>query len=134
MPVAVSGISTAIAIAAGQRHSVALLSNGTVMSWGSNEEGQLGSGSKALKSTIPVAAKALTGVTAISAGGEFTLARLSNGTVMAWGAGAEGQLGNGKKVKSTPAANTASRGWAAAKSRRGAATSTVSSEAAALEG
>jgi alpha-tubulin suppressor-like RCC1 family protein len=100
VPVAVSGISTAIAIAAGKRHSVALLSNGTVMSWGSNEEGQLGSGSKALKSTIPVAAKALTGVTAISAGGEFTLARLSNGTVMAWGAGAEGQLGNGKMAKS----------------------------------
>jgi alpha-tubulin suppressor-like RCC1 family protein len=100
LPVSVSGISSAIAIAAGKEHSMALLSNGTVMSWGSNEEGQLGSGSKATKSTIPVAVKGLTGVTAISAGDQFGLARLGNGTVMAWGAGGEGQLGNGKKVKS----------------------------------
>ena len=100
VPVAVQGISTAIAIAAGRQHSMALLSNGTVMSWGSNEEGQLGNGSKATKSTVPVLVKGLTGVTAISAGGQFSLARLSNGTVMSWGAGDEGQLGNGKKAKS----------------------------------
>jgi alpha-tubulin suppressor-like RCC1 family protein len=101
VPVAVPGISGAIAIAAGKQNSLALLANGTVMSWGSNEEGQLGSGSKALKSTVPVAVKGLTGVTAISAGGQFGLARLSNGTVMSWGAGDEGQLGNGKKAKSS---------------------------------
>jgi alpha-tubulin suppressor-like RCC1 family protein len=100
VPVAVSGISTATAIAAGKVFSLALLSNGTVMAWGSNEEGQLGSGSKALKSAVPVAVKSLTGVTAISAGGQFALARLSNGTVMSWGAGDEGQLGSGKKAKS----------------------------------
>jgi alpha-tubulin suppressor-like RCC1 family protein len=47
-----------------------------------------------------VLVKGLSGVTAIAAGGEFSLARLSNGTLMAWGAGEEGQLGNGKKAKS----------------------------------
>jgi len=99
-PIAVQGISTAIAIAAGKEHSLALLANGTVMAWGSNEEGQLGNGSKATKSTVAVAVKGLTGVTAIAAGGQFSLARLSNGTAMSWGAGEEGQLGNGKKAKS----------------------------------
>ena len=100
VPVAVSAITTAVAVAAGKEHSMALLANGTVMSWGSNEEGQLGSGSKATKSTVPVAVEGLTGVTAIAAGGQFSLARLSNGTVKSWGAGDEGQLGDGKMAKS----------------------------------
>jgi alpha-tubulin suppressor-like RCC1 family protein len=104
-PGAVSGLAGVVAIAAGKEHSLALLSNGTVMAWGSNEEGQLGGGTKATKSTSAVAVKGLSGVTAIAAGGEFSLARLSNGTVMAWGAGEEGQLGDGKRVKSaTPMA------------------------------
>jgi alpha-tubulin suppressor-like RCC1 family protein len=99
-PIAISALSGVVAVAAGKTSSMALLSDGTVMTWGSNEEGQLGNASKALKSTSPVLVKGLSGVTAISAGGQFDLARLSNGTVMAWGAGLEGQLGNGKKAKS----------------------------------
>ncbi len=100
VPVIVSGLVNVVAIAAGKEHSLALLSNGTVMAWGSNEEGQLGSGAKGTKSTFVVAVKGLSNVTAIAAGGAFNLARLSNGTVVAWGAGEEGQLGNGKKNKS----------------------------------
>jgi alpha-tubulin suppressor-like RCC1 family protein len=105
VPVAVSGLASVTAIAAGKQHSLALLSNGTVMAWGNNEEAQLGSGIKASKSTVPVLVKGLSGVTAIAAGGAFGLARLSTGALMAWGAGSEGQLGNGKKAKSaTPVA------------------------------
>jgi alpha-tubulin suppressor-like RCC1 family protein len=100
VPVAVSGLTGVTAIAAGKEHSLALLSNGTVMAWGNNEEAQLGSGVKATKSTVPVLVKGLSGVTAIAAGGAFSLARLNAGTLMAWGAGDEGQLGNGKKLKS----------------------------------
>jgi hypothetical protein len=98
-PVAVKELAGVTAISAGGEHSLALLSNGTVMAWGNNEAGQLGNGKNA-KSNVPVAVKGLTGVTAISAGGEHSLALLSNGTVMAWGANAEGQLGNGKNAKS----------------------------------
>jgi hypothetical protein len=44
-PVAVTGLEGAVtAIAAGWGHSVALLANGTVNSWGKNVSGQLGSG------------------------------------------------------------------------------------------
>lgn len=100
VPVIVSGLVNVVAIAAGKEHSLALLSNGTVMAWGGNEEGQLGSGAKGTKSTFIVAVKGLSNVTAIAAGGAYNLARLSNGTVVAWGAGEEGQLGNGKKAKS----------------------------------
>jgi len=100
VPVTVSGLTNVTAIAAGKEHSLALLSNGTVMAWGTNEEGELGSGVKGLKSTVAVSVKGLSNVAAIAAGGEFNLARLKDGTVMAWGAGSEGQLGNGKRSKS----------------------------------
>jgi alpha-tubulin suppressor-like RCC1 family protein len=100
VPQIVPGLSGVSAIAAGKEHSLALLSSGTVMAWGNNEVGQLGSGSKAAKSAIPVVVKGLSGVTAIAAGGEHSLARLSSGTVMAWGGNGEGQLGNGKMANS----------------------------------
>ncbi|HXP38590.1 MAG TPA: hypothetical protein VN817_12570, partial [Solirubrobacteraceae bacterium] len=92
------------AIAAGDEFSLALMTNGTVLAWGANEEGQLATG-KTTRVTAPAAIKGLSNVTAIAAGGEFALARLSNGTVMSWGAGTEGQLGDGKFGKSlTPVA------------------------------
>ncbi len=103
VPVVVTGLSNVVAISAGREHSTALLANGTVMAWGCNEEGQLGIKTKGPKSTTPVAVKGLSGVTAIASGGDFNLARLGNGTVMAWGAGEEGQLGDGKRGKSITA-------------------------------
>jgi alpha-tubulin suppressor-like RCC1 family protein len=95
VPVAVLGLSGVKALAAGGYHSLALLSNGTVMAWGDNESGQLGIGSSVESVDTPVAVKGLTGVKAISAGANFSLALLSNGTVMAWGENESGQLGNG---------------------------------------
>lgn len=41
-PVAVSEVSSATAVAAGTRHSLALTSSGAVKAWGSNEYGQIG--------------------------------------------------------------------------------------------
>ncbi len=95
LPVAVSGLSGVTSVAAGGRHSLALLSNGTVMAWGDDEAGQLGDGG-ATFSSVPVAVTGLTGVKAIAAGANHSLALLTNGTVMAWGENEESQLGNGK--------------------------------------
>ncbi len=92
--VAVSGLSGVTAIAAGGNHSLVLLSNGTVMAWGVNGNGQLGDGTTK-DSDVPVAVSGLSGVIAISAGPAHSLALLSNGTVMAWGANEWGQLGDG---------------------------------------
>jgi alpha-tubulin suppressor-like RCC1 family protein len=99
---------TAISIASGYSHTLALLSDGTVQAWGDNYWGQLGNGTRT-DSTTPVWVCApgrtncatdptarLTGVTAIAAGGNRdTLARLWDGTVLAWGSNANGQLGDG---------------------------------------
>jgi Regulator of chromosome condensation (RCC1) repeat/Immunoglobulin I-set domain len=93
VPVAVKGLTNVKAVSAGTSYSLALLATGTVMAWGENESGQLGTG-KHSSSNAPVAVKALKGVSAISAGGEFSLALLTNGTVQAWGNDERQQLAN----------------------------------------
>jgi alpha-tubulin suppressor-like RCC1 family protein len=92
-PALVESLSGVVAVSAGDEDSLALLSNGTVMSWGDNDAGQLGDGTKTA-SDVPVLVKGLTGVTAISAGSQFNLAVLSTGTVESWGNNNDGQLGD----------------------------------------
>src|SRR5437763_16879008 len=84
VPVQVQGLTEVKAIAAGANHSLALLSNGTVMAWGSNDNGQLGAGGTT-DSEVPEAVNGLSGVKAISAGRDDGLALLTNGTHMGWG-------------------------------------------------
>jgi alpha-tubulin suppressor-like RCC1 family protein len=43
-PVQVSGLSDIVAIAAGQKHSMAVTSTGALYLWGFNNSGQLGTG------------------------------------------------------------------------------------------
>jgi alpha-tubulin suppressor-like RCC1 family protein len=97
----VAGISGVIAISAGENHTLALKSDGTVWAWGANDHGQLGNNSleeAASYSNVPVQVSIpipLTDkVTAIAAGTEFSLAVDSNGAVWAWGRNDIGQLGS----------------------------------------
>ena len=87
-----------IAISAGANHSAALCSDGTVVCWGGNTNGELGNGSNA-QSNVPVAVTTsgvLVGRTAVAVacGQNHTLALLADGAVAAWGLNARGQLGN----------------------------------------
>src|SRR5262249_37404323 len=97
VPVPVVGLSEVVAVSAGAGFSLALLKNGTVVAWGSNEAGQLGDGAEGpgTESDVPVAVTGLSEVVAIAAGTSFGLAVRRNGTVMAWGQNAHGQLGDG---------------------------------------
>src|SRR6266704_150900 len=85
-----------IAIAAGDNFNLALTSAGRVLAWGWNAFGQLGNGTTAT-SDVPVRVMLPAGakVTAVSAGGGFSLALTSTGRVLAWGRNREGQLGIG---------------------------------------
>ena len=106
-PLPVSGLSNVVAVAAGSTHSLALLSDGTVMAWGLNEYGTLGNGNVTGPETcegrpcgrVPAPVPGLSNAIAISAYGELNLALLADGTVMAWGNAYNGQIGDGTGVK-----------------------------------
>ncbi|HTR88573.1 MAG TPA: IPT/TIG domain-containing protein, partial [Solirubrobacteraceae bacterium] len=95
VPVAVEGLNGVHAIAAGGRHSLALLSGGGVMAWGNGSSGQLGNGAAPACQPSPVAVSGLAGVSSVAAGGEDSMALLSDGAVMSWGEDKSGELGDG---------------------------------------
>ena len=90
-----SGVS---AISAGGSYSLFLKTDGTVWACGSNSAGELGDGTTNNRNT-PVQVKLggvpITGVTAISAGGQHSLFLKNDGTVWAVGENSSGQLGDG---------------------------------------
>jgi alpha-tubulin suppressor-like RCC1 family protein len=73
-PVAVSGLAGVAAISAGGEHSMALLGNGTVMTWGEDKYGELGDGLAGEPSDVPVTVGALREAKSIAAGGSHDLA------------------------------------------------------------
>jgi alpha-tubulin suppressor-like RCC1 family protein len=96
-PVDVVGLdgttTVAIALAAGSRHTCALVSDGSVRCWGNNFAGQLGDGTGERRS-MPVRPELL-GASSIAAGGGHSCAVLSSGGVRCWGSNFKGQLGDG---------------------------------------
>jgi len=94
-PVQVSGITTAIGIAAGRYHTCANLSDGQVSCWGENKLGQLGNGGIVASSApIPVSNILKNGM-AVYAGKDHACAQLMDATLSCWGSNKEGQLGSG---------------------------------------
>jgi len=92
-PVAVAGLSDAIAVSVGYNFACALLSGGTVKCWGDGTQGQLGNGAMAVSLT-PVAVAGLTAATAIATGDYSACALLADGSVACWGDNTWGVLGN----------------------------------------
>lgn len=84
------------AVRAGFHFTVALTTDGRVLTWGDGKDGELGNGHRK-SSDVPVFAALPRGVriTAISAGAQSGFALTSAGRVLAWGNGLAGELGIG---------------------------------------
>lgn len=106
LPVPVRGLDGAarldgaVRIAIGGQHGLALLRDGRVASWGRNELGQLGDGTRQDRLT-PVLVSGvggegvLDGVTAVASAEKHNYALRGDGTIVAWGNNTAGQLGDG---------------------------------------
>lgn len=95
---------TAVQITAGDRHTCALLDDGTAKCWGHNFNGQLGysdtddRGDDTLEMgnrLLPIPLSSFRTVANISAGSGHTCAVLDDASLKCWGVGASGQLGYG---------------------------------------
>ena len=97
IPEQVIVLDNIIAIASGHRHSIALWDDGTVWTWGENENGQLGNGGT-VDSHTPLQVHGLLDgkyVIAIAAGDYHSMALTDDGKVYTWGENYIGQLGDG---------------------------------------
>ena len=103
-----SFLSEVIAVAAGDYHTLALRSDGTVWAWGRNEFGQLGNNAggwgrfsnRAVQVMAHTDPAFLGNIIAISAGHEHSVALSLDGTVWTWGDNFFGQLGDGSNHES----------------------------------
>lgn len=100
-PVRVTGLpTTAMEVSAGYSHTCARTSDRKLWCWGSDFFGQLGngvSGSGHDRSTPLQVTSLGSTVLGVSAGGNFTCAVKTNGSLYCWGRDIEGQLGNGRQ-------------------------------------
>ena len=94
-----------VAISAGGSHSLALCSDGTLVAWGQNSDGQLGIGTTSV-STVPLRVDTtgvLAGkrVVAIAGGTYLSMVLCADGSLAAWGTNYYGQLGINSSVSSS---------------------------------
>jgi hypothetical protein len=101
VPVQVSGLSSgATTVSTGGDSACAITTDGAVMCWGNNGQGELGNDSTT-NSSVPVQVSGLSsGAIAVSAGGDSACAITSGGALKCWGDNSFGKLGNGSMLTS----------------------------------
>jgi alpha-tubulin suppressor-like RCC1 family protein/chitodextrinase len=93
-------LDNVVGLHGGREHVIALLGDGTVRTWGRNNQGQLGDGTL-INRNSPLQVSGLSGIVAVSTGHYHSLALRGDGTVWTWGYNAFGQLGDGSTTRRT---------------------------------
>lgn len=84
LPTQVAGVSDAVQVAVGGGHVLVLRSDGRLLAWGSNSDGQLGDGTTVSRTT-PQQVSNLDSIVEIRAGAFGSMALAADGSVWTWG-------------------------------------------------
>lgn len=106
-PAPVRDITSAVAVAAGEDLSIALLEDGTIRTWGTASHGAAGDNSPAKTNRrAPTRVAGIDDAVAVAATGNASFALLADGTIRSWGwnrmsFGTFGVLGTGTNIEET---------------------------------
>jgi len=96
-PVQVGALTNWIAVVGGEKHSLAIKADDTLWAWGYGADGELGNNANGIAASrsSPVQVSGAAAWSSVAAGGRFTLAIRTDGTMWSWGDGNLGALGHG---------------------------------------
>ncbi|KAL0217711.1 hypothetical protein RCL1_008291 [Eukaryota sp. TZLM3-RCL] len=84
-------------LSTGESHSAAVLSDGSVKTWGSGSNGRLGH-DNTVQQTLPKKVESIVDAVSVSCGGAHTLVLKNNGQILAFGSNFYSQLGDGTSL------------------------------------
>jgi alpha-tubulin suppressor-like RCC1 family protein len=96
-PMAIGTFGAGAHLTAGRRHACVLDAGGSVSCWGWNVDGETGTGSSGIASSLVAAPTAVLGdhrFQSISAGSNFTCGVITSGQLLCWGNNVDGVLGD----------------------------------------
>jgi alpha-tubulin suppressor-like RCC1 family protein len=91
----IGGFTDWCQVSAGERHTAAVRTNGTLWAWGENGNGQAGDGTTTCKTSPVSVIGGFTDWCQVSAADFHTAALRTNGTLWTWGFNIHGRLGDG---------------------------------------
>lgn len=107
-----ANVTTWAKVSAGDRFSAAIRTDGTLWTWGRNNQGQLGTTTTTNRSSPGTAAGAITTWAQVACGYEHILGIAASGVLYSWGRGTSGGLGSSATTARSSPVSIAGTNWA----------------------